>query len=160
MGSRIDMNAPVKAKLTHRARIDDAEVKTRLGSQRVLPWDLQSERADDKDSSGPVVNHEFQPHHACFNRFAKSYISGDQQVDPWHLDRPDDRTKLIVFDFDRREGHQIPRLGDQQLHRRDGQAAWLHHVDHPRTRTYLHKLPLCSGAADVACVACLLLVVI
>jgi hypothetical protein len=61
MGSRSDMNAPATAKLTHRARIDDAEVKTELGSQRVPPWDLPRGRADDKDFSGPVVNHEFAP---------------------------------------------------------------------------------------------------
>ena len=31
---------------------------------------------------------------------AEAHVVGDQQVDPWHLDRPDHRVELVVLDVD------------------------------------------------------------
>ena len=40
--------------------------------------------------------------HARFDGLAEAHVVGDQQVDPWHLDRPHHRIKLVVLDVDAR----------------------------------------------------------
>ena len=43
----------------------------------------------------------------------KPDVVGDQQVDPWHLDGPDHRVKLVVLDVDARaeRGLDVPHVG-------------------------------------------------
>lgn len=61
------MDASATAKVTHQARIDDAEVEAKLVPHLVTPLDLQSGRADDENLPGSVTNDEFQGNHARFD---------------------------------------------------------------------------------------------
>jgi hypothetical protein len=47
-----------------------------------------------------VSNDEFQHRHTGLDGLAEADIICDEQVDPWHLDGPDDRIKLVVLDLD------------------------------------------------------------
>ena len=47
-----------------------------------------------------MPEHQLEGDHAGFDRFAKTDVIGDQQVDARHLDGSNDRIELIVFQFD------------------------------------------------------------
>lgn len=102
VGPGVDVDAPATAQVAHQARIDDAEVEAELVAHLVAPLDLQGGRADNEDLPGSVADNEFQRHQARFDGFSEAHIVGDKQVDPGHLDRPDDRVKLVVFDLNPR----------------------------------------------------------
>ncbi len=87
-------------RLTHQARIHDAEVEAKLVTHLVPPLDLQGGGTHHENLPGTMPDDKFQPHHARFDSFAKANVVSDQQVDPRHLDRPHYRIKLVVLDFD------------------------------------------------------------
>lgn len=41
-------------------------------------------------------------HHARFDGFAEAHVVSDEEVDPWHLDRPHNGVKLVIFDVNAR----------------------------------------------------------
>ena len=43
---------------------------------------------------------EFQGRHPGLDGLAEANVVGDEQVDPWHLDGPHHRVKLVVLDVD------------------------------------------------------------
>ena len=56
--------------------------------------------ADDEDAAGTVPDDEFQGGHPGLDGLAEADIISDKQVDPWHLDGPHHRVKLVVLDVD------------------------------------------------------------
>ena len=94
-------------------RVHDAEVEAELVPHLLLPLDLQRGRADDQNLPGPVADDEFEGHHARLDGLAEAHVVGDQQVDPWHLDRPHHGIKLVVLDVDARaeRGLDVPHVG-------------------------------------------------
>ena len=71
---------------------------------------------------GPVPDDEFQGHHACLDGLAEAHVVGDQQVDPWHLDGPHHRVKLVVLDVDAgaKGGLDVPHVGGRRGTPADG----------------------------------------
>jgi hypothetical protein len=64
-------------------------------------------RADDEDLPGSVANDQFQGNHPRFDRLAQAHVIGNQQIDPWHLDRAVHRVKLVVLDVDARTERRL-----------------------------------------------------
>ncbi len=97
---RVDVDAPLPPQVSHQFAVHDAEVEAELVPHLLLPLDLERRRADDQDLPGPVADDEFQGDHPRLDGLAQAHVVGDQQVDPWHLDRPHHRVKLVVLDVD------------------------------------------------------------
>ena len=97
---RVDVDAPAPPQVPHQFAVDDAEVEAELVPHLVPPLDLERGRADDQNRPGTVPDDEFQADEARLDRLAEAHVVGDQQVDPWHLDGPDHRVKLVVLDVD------------------------------------------------------------
>ena len=100
MVPRVDVDATAAAKQTHHRGVDDAEVEAELVPHLLLPLHLERRRADDQNLPGAVPDDEFEGHHPRLDGLAQAHVVGDQKVDPWHLDRPHDGIKLVVFDVD------------------------------------------------------------
>ena len=100
MGPRVDVDSSAAAKITHQARIHDAEVEAELVPHLFPPLNLQSRGDDNQDLACSVTDDEFEGHHARFDGLAKPHIISDQQIDPRHLDRTHHGVKLVVFNFD------------------------------------------------------------
>ena len=97
---RVDVDAPAAAQLLISSTVHDAEVEAELVPHLLLPLDLERGRADDQDLPGAVPDDEFEGDHPGLDGLAEAHVVGDQQVDPWHLDRPHHGVKLVVLDVD------------------------------------------------------------
>src|SRR5208337_231780 len=109
----VDVNAPFASQVTHQFAIDDAEVEPELVPHLVPPLDLKRSRADDEYSARTVADDEFERDEPRLDGLAQAHVVGDQEVDPRHLDGPDDRIELIVLDVDARTERRldVPQVG-------------------------------------------------
>ena len=106
----------------HQLAVHDAEVQAELVPHLIPPLDLERGRADDQDAADPVPDDQFQSDHPGLDGLAQAHVVGDEQVDPWHLDGPDHRVKLVVLDLDAAaerglEGFVVGRRDGTPAHR-------------------------------------------
>jgi hypothetical protein len=94
------VNAPAAPQFLHQRAVHNAEVEPELVPHLLLPLDLQRRGADDQDAPGTVPDDEFQRRHAGLDGLTQAHVVGDEQVDPWHLDGPHYRVKLVVLNVD------------------------------------------------------------
>ena len=97
---RIDVDTTTSSKQSHHRGVHDTKVEAELVPHLFLPLNLERGGADDQDLPSAVTDDKFECHHARFDRFAQAHVIGDQEVDPWHLDRTYDGIELVVFDVD------------------------------------------------------------
>ncbi len=76
------------------------EIETELVAHLIPPLDLQVRRTHDQRRANAMSQDQLLANQTALDRFPKPYIVGDQKVDARHLDRPDQRVKLVILDFD------------------------------------------------------------
>ena len=83
-------------------KLESTMRKSRPNLSRICSFHCTCKEAgtDDQDLPGAVPDDEFEGHHPRFDGLAEAHVVGDQQVDPWHLDGPHHRIKLVVLDVD------------------------------------------------------------
>jgi hypothetical protein len=99
VGPRIDVQATAAAQVAHEFAVYNPKLQTELVAHLIAPLNLNGGRADDDDAADPVPKDQFLRDQARLNGFAEADIIGDQEVDPWHPQRPHDRIKLIFLDL-------------------------------------------------------------
>ena len=93
--------------------VDDLEAEAELLAHLALPLPAQARRADHEDLLGLVAQHQLLGNEARLDGLAETDIVGDQQADPRHPERFDQREELVVLDVypGPERGLERPRVG-------------------------------------------------
>ncbi|MCY1183086.1 hypothetical protein D3C76_721190 [compost metagenome] len=78
--------------------VDDPELQTEFFYHLDTPLFLQRGGTDDQDSADTMAKQHLLDDQACFDRFAETYVIGDQQIDTRHIDRTYKRIQLKVLE--------------------------------------------------------------
>ena len=146
----VGVDAAAAPELAHQLAVHDAELQPELVAHLVAPVRLQAGRADHQHGARPVAHDQLLNHQPGLNRLAQAHVVGDQQADPGHLHRTDERIELVILDVDpaaegRLQGPYVGRGDRAPAHRvqegiqsgRRVEPRWLRQLDaldRPRAR--------------------------
>ena len=82
------------------SRVDDPKAEAELLTHLAPPLLTQARRAHHEDLLSLIPQHELLRDETRFDGLAQSDIVGDQQADPRHSERLDQRQELVVLNVD------------------------------------------------------------
>ena len=140
MCPRVDVNPAATTEVREQGAVDDAELEAELVAHLLLPLHLDRGRANDQNAAGAVAQDEFLHDKTRLDGFAEADVVGDEQIDPRHRQRADDRIELVVVHF-----HAAAEGGLKRLIVGTGDRAPRHRIEEGR----------CGFAAGRLCPPCL-----
>ena len=119
---RVDVDPPRASKLSDELAVDDPELEAELVTHLVTPLQLEVGRRDDQDAAGAIAKKQLLRDQTGLDRLAQPDVVGDQERNPGHSDRPDERVELIPVDLNTalEGGEVVPGVGVRRRAPTDG----------------------------------------
>ncbi len=114
----VDVDTVLLAQALGFLSVEDAEVEVELLAHLLLPLALERGRAYDHDAPGAMAADQLLRDKGGLDGLTKADVVGKQEADAVHLQRADDRDKLVGLDLDRaKEGRRQRWAGDDGVAR-------------------------------------------
>ena len=91
--------------------VENDEAQTEAGLHFALPLGDEGSRASDDDALHLLAHDHFAKYEAGFNRFAESYVIGDEKIDARHLESLLQGLQLVRHDLDAGAMRRLEKSG-------------------------------------------------
>src|SRR5690606_10779614 len=96
-GPRINAWAVFLAHFKLRISVNDFEFEAEFFSHLINPFYFQVRRTNDQYTTCSVTMNKLLRNQACFDGFTQTNIVCQQETNPWHIGRADNRGQLVLL---------------------------------------------------------------